>query len=90
MKIDLKKSGGDFSSVNTFPAKLKTGVLDLSVYFRSLFLVMFTRSESILDHITDYLRFLSNAPLFWFMLNMTMAVTLAHDSVWSRMTMRCY
>jgi hypothetical protein len=32
--IDLKKSGGDFSSVNTFPPKLKTGVLDLSVLNR--------------------------------------------------------
>jgi hypothetical protein len=26
-------------------------------------------SESVLDHIADYLRFLSNAPSFWFMLN---------------------
>jgi hypothetical protein len=31
MKIDLKKSGGDFLSVNTFPPKLKTVVFDLSV-----------------------------------------------------------
>ena len=31
MKIDLKKSGGDFLSVNTFPPKLKSLVLDLSV-----------------------------------------------------------
>jgi hypothetical protein len=33
MKIDLKKSGGDFSSVNTFLPKLKSRVLDLSVLF---------------------------------------------------------
>jgi hypothetical protein len=31
MKIDLKKSGGDFSSVNTFPPKLTILLLDLSV-----------------------------------------------------------
>ncbi len=31
MKIDLKKSGGDFSSVNTFPPKQTILLLDLSV-----------------------------------------------------------
>jgi hypothetical protein len=33
MKIDLKKSGGDFSFVNTFPQKLKSPLLDLSVLY---------------------------------------------------------
>ena len=33
MKIDLKKSGGDFLSVNTFPPKLKYLLLDLSDLF---------------------------------------------------------
>ncbi len=32
MTIDLKKSGGDFLSVNTFPQKLKCPLLDLSVF----------------------------------------------------------
>jgi hypothetical protein len=31
MKIDLKKSGGDFSSVNSFPPKQTSFLLDLSV-----------------------------------------------------------
>jgi hypothetical protein len=31
MKIDLKKSVGDFLSVNTFPPKLKCVLLNLSV-----------------------------------------------------------
>jgi hypothetical protein len=35
LKIDLKKSGGDFSSVNSFPPKLKKYLLDLSVLFVS-------------------------------------------------------
>jgi hypothetical protein len=31
MKIDLKKSGGIFLSVNTFPQKNKYDIFDLSV-----------------------------------------------------------
>jgi hypothetical protein len=34
MKIDLKKSDGDFSSVNTFPPKQTILLLDLSVLLR--------------------------------------------------------
>ncbi len=33
MKIDLKKSEGDFLFVNTFPPKLKCLLLDLSVLY---------------------------------------------------------
>jgi hypothetical protein len=36
MKIDLKKSGGDFSSANTFPPKQTAFLLDLSVLFIDL------------------------------------------------------
>jgi hypothetical protein len=43
---------------------------DKEVFHFSLhFLAMPTRSESILDHITGYLPFLSNAQLFWFTLH---------------------
>jgi hypothetical protein len=31
--MDLKKSGGNFSSINSFPPKLKRYILDLSVLF---------------------------------------------------------
>jgi hypothetical protein len=31
LKMDLKKSGGNFLSVNSFPPKLKRYLLDLSV-----------------------------------------------------------
>jgi hypothetical protein len=40
-------------------------------HFGSHFLAMSARSESILDHIADYLRFFSTAQLYWFMLNMS-------------------
>jgi len=47
-------------------------------------------SEVLLDHIADYLQFISTAQSFWFMLNtsMTMAATSPVDSVWTRKTMR--
>ena len=60
-------------------------------HFSSLILHMSSRrSETLLDHITDYLQFISNAQSFWFMLNtsMTMAATLPVDSVWTQNTMR--
>ena len=43
-----------------------------------------------LDHIADYLQFISNAQSFWFTLNtsMTVATTLPVDSVWTRKTTR--
>jgi hypothetical protein len=45
-----------------------------------------------LDHIVDYLQFICNAQLFWFVLNtsMTMAATLSVDSVWTRKTTRLF
>jgi hypothetical protein len=54
----------------------------------AILLAMSLSSEAFLDHIADYLRFISNAQSFWFMLNtsMTMAATLPVDSVWTRKT----
>ena len=51
---------------------------------------MSKRSGVLLDHIADYLQFISNAQSFWFTLNtsMTMAATLPVDSVWTRKTLR--
>jgi hypothetical protein len=51
---------------------------------------MSKRSGVLLDHIADYLQFISNAQSFWFMLNtsMTVATTSPVDSVWTRMTTR--
>jgi hypothetical protein len=37
--------------------------------FSPHFLAMSSSSESILDHIAEYLQFISNAQSFWFMLN---------------------
>ena len=49
---------------------------------------MSPRSESLFDHIADYLQFISNAQSFWFTLNtsMTMAATSSVNSVWTRET----
>jgi hypothetical protein len=43
-----------------------------------------------LDHIDDYLQFISNAQSFWFTLNTSMAMTATSpvDSVWTRKTTR--
>ena len=43
-----------------------------------------------MDHIADYLQFISTAQSFWFTLNtsMSMAATSPVDSVWTRKTMR--
>jgi len=51
---------------------------------------MSKKSEFLLDHITDYFQFISNAQLFWFTLNtsMTMTATSPVDSVWTRKTTR--
>jgi hypothetical protein len=38
-------------------------------HFSLLFLQMPSSSESILDHIAEYLKFISDAQLFWFTLN---------------------
>ena len=45
----------------------------------------------LLDHIADYLQFISNAQSFWFELNtsMTMATTSSVDSVWTHKTQGC-
>jgi hypothetical protein len=53
---------------------------------------MSPRSESILDHIADYLLFLSNAQLFWFMLNTSYdhGCHLRINSVWCQTTMRFF
>ena len=47
-------------------------------------------SDALLDHIADYLQFISNTQSFWFTLNtsMTKAATPRVDSVWTRKTMR--
>ena len=47
-------------------------------------------SDALLDHIADYLQFISNAQLFWFTLNtsMTMAATSPVDFIWTRKTTR--
>jgi hypothetical protein len=51
---------------------------------------MSKRSGVLLDHIADYLQFISNAQSFWFELNtsMTMATTSSVDSVWTHKTTR--
>jgi hypothetical protein len=48
-------------------------------------------SDTLLDHIADYLQFISNAQSFWFMLNtsMTMAATLPVDSIWTKRLQDC-
>ena len=47
-------------------------------------------SDALLDHITDYVQFISNAQSFWFTLNtsITMAATSPVDSVWTQKTTR--
>ena len=49
-------------------------------------------SDTLLDHIADYLQFITNAQLFWFWFtlntSMTMAATLPVDSIWTRNTTR--
>jgi len=57
-------------------------------HFSLNILAMTSSSDAFLDHIADYLQFIFNAQLFWFMLNMsmTMAATLPVDSVWTRKT----
>ena len=52
-------------------------------HFSSHILAMTSSSDALLEHIADYLQFISNAQLFWFTLNtsMTMAATLPVDSV---------
>ena len=64
------------------------GVCQFSL--RLQILAMSQSSDALLDHITDYLRFISNAESFWFTLNtsMTMATTLPVNSVWTRKTTR--
>ena len=59
-------------------------------HFGPLILHMSKRSEVLLDHIADYLQFISNAQSFWFALNasMTMAATSPVHSVWTQKTMR--
>jgi len=47
-------------------------------------------SDALLDHIVDYLQFISNAQSFWFTLitSMTMAATLPVDFIWTQKTLR--
>ena len=40
-------------------------------HFSPLFLLMSSSCESILDHIADYLKFISSAQSFWYTLNMS-------------------
>ncbi len=61
-------------------------------HFSSHILAMTSSSDALLDHIADYLQFISNsnAQLFWLTLNtsMTMAATSPVDSVRTRKTTR--
>jgi len=58
--------------------------------FSSLILVMSSSSEALLDHIADFLKFISSAQSFGFCLirATTMAVTWPVASVWTPTSMR--
>jgi hypothetical protein len=65
-----------FLSLDKYPALCELKLLGASLHpdeavfhFSSLFLWMSTSCESILDHIAEYLQFISDAQSFWFMLN---------------------
>ncbi len=65
-----------FSSLDKYPTLCKPKSLGPSYHpdkvvfpFGSQILQMSSSSESILDHIADYLKFISGAQSFWFMLN---------------------
>jgi hypothetical protein len=59
-------------------------------HFSPHIFAMTLSSDALLDHITDYLQFISNAQSFWFTLNtsITMAATSPVDSVWTQKTTR--
>jgi hypothetical protein len=59
-------------------------------HFSPHILAMTSSSDALLDHIADYLQFISNAQSFRFTLNtsMTMAATSPVNSVWTRKTTR--
>jgi hypothetical protein len=79
MKMDLKKSGGDFSSVNIFPPKLNCLLLDLSVLKNKE--IKFTQKEFFQRYGLSGWIFWSRKNIQWYLLDLSVLANVRSAKV---------